>query len=229
MRLHAAVSRFRHDILAMRPEISCTFCRVVRPHVIEAYRSGYVKGAPHSLEIYVDILRCVECQHLVARYHERARTPGSTEYVDWSARLPTLKAREQPSWVEGYEHSARLTPPIRALLCQVYEAYNAGWLALAAMGTRSVWERIMIDACGDRGSFPANLKAFEGSGAITGKQRDALETVLELGHATTHRAFVPTRKDLDLVLDVTEALLQPPGYDAISVNALRSRIPPRKP
>ena len=112
------------------------------------------------------------------------------------------------------------------VLRQVYVALNAGALELAAMGVRAIWERLMIEIVGDHGSFRANLVAYQSSGAITLPQREALETVLELGHAATHRGFTPTKADLATALDVTEGLLRP-MYDNDNVRSLRQRIPPR--
>jgi hypothetical protein len=115
-----------------------------------------------------------------------------------------------------------------ALLRQVYAALSAEAYDLAAMGIRTIWERMMIDQVGNHGTFVANLAAYERSGAISAKQRAALETVLETGHAATHRGFRPQFEDIATLLDVTEGLLRP-LFDANKVTELRERIPPRKP
>ena len=143
-----------------------------------------------------------------------------------TSSAPPNDRRVPPFWLDEMRQRAKLDQFATIVLWQVYVAVNNGAFELAAMGIRAVWERLMIEQIGDRGSFAKNLEAFEQSGAITSKQRQALETVLDAGHAAIHRAFRPTEQDVFILLDVTEGLLQP-LYDPSVVEELKGRIPLR--
>ncbi len=86
----------------------------------------------------------------------------------------------------------------------------------------------MIDRVGDQGSFKNNLKELERQGYLASHQRDILEATLEIGHASIHRGYVPTRDDLTLALDITETMFEMIYIHKEQAAELRRRIPPRK-
>ncbi len=113
------------------------------------------------------------------------------------------------------------------LLHQIYTALFADCLALAAMGIRALLERTMIEKCSDQGTFENNLKSLRDAGYIGEKQIEALRNTLELGHATIHRNFNPSVKEILLALDITEAVLAAVYVHSDQAAALKKRIPPR--
>ena len=111
---------------------------------------------------------------------------------------------------------------------EIYTALHGDCLSLAAMGIRALLEGIMIDRVGDQGSFKNNLKELERQGYLASHQRDILEATLEIGHASIHRGYVPTRDDLTLALDITETMFEMIYIHKEQAAELRRRIPPRK-
>jgi 2,4-dienoyl-CoA reductase-like NADH-dependent reductase (Old Yellow Enzyme family) len=89
------------------------------------------------------------------------------------------------------------------MLREVYEAVRNELRQLAVMGIRAILEQVMISNIGDRGSFKANLEALQEAGYISLIQFDALDKVLEAGHAVTHRNFG----------NVSLCVPRPYGYD----------------
>jgi hypothetical protein len=87
----------------------------------------------------------------------------------------------------------------------------------------------MIDTIGsDLGSFRKNLDAFEKDGHISKPQRVALEKVVELGHAVTHRAHAPTKPQVLAALDVTEAIVSSIDVDPDAIKKVLKDLPPRR-
>ena len=85
----------------------------------------------------------------------------------------------------------------------------------------------MIERVQDQGSFSGNLNAFERAGYIGRHQKEIIETTLEVGHASIHRDYDPTRQDVTQVLDIAENIIQSIYVSAEQAKALRKRIPPR--
>lgn len=118
------------------------------------------------------------------------------------AYYPPAISRPVPKWLRDI-HSSE----IQSLMQQIYRAFHNDSLSLAAMGVRAVIEAIMIEKVGDQNSFHANLKEFESKGFISKIQRTTLDTALDLGHATIHRAFSPDTKQIGLAMDILENLV----------------------
>jgi hypothetical protein len=57
------------------------------------------------------------------------------------------------------------------------------------MGIRSALENVMIDRVGDQRYFKINMDAFQKAGYLSVRQRGSLESILEAGHAATHRGW----------------------------------------
>src|SRR5207244_8739274 len=100
--------------------------------------------------------------------------------------------RREPSWLSSVDDSHYVS----RLLREVYIALQNDCCSIAAMGIRSLLERLMIEKVEEQASFRANLDAFEKAGYVGQQHREIIETTLDFGHATTHRNYNPTRKDV---------------------------------
>jgi hypothetical protein len=58
-------------------------------------------------------------------------------------------------------------------------------------------------------------------------QKEIIETTLEVGHASIHRNYNPTRQDVTQVLDIAENIIQSIYVSTEQAKALKKRIPPR--
>jgi hypothetical protein len=96
------------------------------------------------------------------------------------------------------------------------------------MGIRALLEQVMIEKVGDLGSFVKILDAFQTQGYVGLVQRETLENILEAGHATMHRFFMPREEDLGILLDVTEVVLQGVFIHLPASANVADRLPPRQ-
>lgn len=118
---------------------------------------------------------------------------------------------------------------IHDILSEIYIALQNDQRALAAMGIRALLEKVMIEKCGDKGSFWENVKDFEAQGYVSRIQRERLETILEAGHAAIHRLYIPTKEDLVTLVDITESLVESIYIHGRKIEKLKNGIPPRAP
>ena len=95
------------------------------------------------------------------------------------------------------------------------------------MGIRALLEQVMIDKVGDHGSFKNNLDEFQGQGFVSISQRQVLEPVLEAGHATMHRSFTPESKDVGLLMDIAESVIESIYVNEYRAKGITKKIPPR--
>ena len=97
------------------------------------------------------------------------------------------------------------------------------------MGIRALLEKVMIEKCGDNGSFWENVKEFEKQGYVSRIQRERLETILEAGHAAIHRLYKPSKDDLVTLVDIAESLVESIYIHGSKIEKLKNGIPPRTP
>ncbi|TFW17970.1 DUF4145 domain-containing protein [Duganella callida] len=124
-------------------------------------------------------------------------------------QFPSPASRRVPEWLFEIFLEDKVENPVKhAFIKEIYTALSTGSLRLATLGIRALLEHVMIEHVGDKKTFGKNLDAFQEDGYISKKQREAIEPVLEAGHASMHRGFAPTYQDVTHLLDVTENLLQ---------------------
>jgi Domain of unknown function (DUF4145) len=97
------------------------------------------------------------------------------------------------------------------------------------MGIRALFEQMMISKVGDKGSFGNNVNAFLDGGWISPIQRDAMNDILEVGHAAIHRSFKPNERELSTALDIIESIFAAIYLHGEAAAEIADRIPPRAP
>jgi hypothetical protein len=95
------------------------------------------------------------------------------------------------------------------------------------MGIRAMFEQMMIAKVGDQGTFDKNLKKFHEAGHVSTVQRDALENLLQAGHAAMHRMFKPDHRELTASLDIMEGVFAAIFVHPSSAEQLAKRVPAR--
>ncbi len=173
-----------------------------------------------NVEIY-KLLQCAGCRSI-------SMAKDCYYFEDFQVRYyPPPAKRKMPSWQflpEVLPHKSAV------LLDEIYEAMRGGQYRLAVMGIRALLEQLMISKVGDHGSFKENVNAFCDKGYISNvKQRDQLNDILEAGHATMHRNFNPTERDVSIALDITENILSTINVNGEATASVADRIPPRPP
>ncbi len=99
----------------------------------------------------------------------------------------------------------------------------------SVMGIRAFLEQLMILKVGDQGTFEANLDEFLREGYISKMHRKAMSHILDSGHAAIHRMHKPTEEDLNIALDITEAITAAIYFHESDAKSVAERVPPRTP
>ncbi|MEY4354520.1 MAG: hypothetical protein RLZZ609_2761 [Cyanobacteriota bacterium] len=171
-----------------------------------------------------DMLKCSGCNSIKLR-HTSFFSEAEEETVNY---FPPAIFRRTPEWFNQLSlELPKDSESIEMLLKEIYVALQNNLPSLAAMGVRSLLEKVMVSKVGDRGSFVKNLETFEADGYISRIQCERLKTILEAGHAVTHRMFVPTKRDLITLVDLAEHILETVYLHEGKIDDLKKRIPLR--
>jgi hypothetical protein len=114
------------------------------------------------------------------------------------------------------------------LLDEVYKAIHGNLNTLAAAGIRTIVDVTMTAKVGDRGTFGKTLGEFEQRGFIAPKHAEFLDKTIDAGNASAHRAFTPTPKDLQLLMDIAENLIESVFIYPDRMKEFSKRVPQRK-
>jgi hypothetical protein len=117
---------------------------------------------------------------------------------------------------------------IKRLLDETYICLQNNCRSSAAMCVRAIFETMMIDLIDDQGTFAANIDKFEKEGYISKKQKEIIEPVLEAGHASIHRGYVPKTEQLVTLVDILETILSVIYIHPQRAAVLKKGIPPKK-
>jgi len=169
------------------------------------------------IEVY-QLLECAGCQSIsLANY-----SFGDSRECYRKRYYPSPAMRKTPSW--------RSELPLGGgLFDEIYEAVGGGQYRLAVMGIRALLEQVVITKIGDHRTFEKNMNAFCEQGYISTVQRDAMNDILDAGHATTHRRFKPNSGDVSTALDITENILSAIYVNGEAAARVADRVPPRPP
>jgi Domain of unknown function (DUF4145) len=174
---------------------------------------------------HFDLLQCAGCKEVSLR--ERFAHYDNTTTVRY---YPSPASRKVPDWVYDLSVGAiggKSAVPLCELLEEIYQAVRGGQFRLAIMGVRALIEQVMIHKVEDNGSFAKNLNAFQQGGYVSLVQRDALNDILDAGHATIHRAYEPKTKDIQIALDITEGIMAAIFVHAEAAKKVSERVPAR--
>jgi len=166
------------------------------------------------------VCMCQGCGHKCFASYEDHFLEGESIQV-----YPPVPIRQVPSWYPVALLNASWD--VLGLLSEIYASFQAGALRITAAGIRTTFEQVFTETVGDHGGFAQNLKEFERQGYLSARQRDAIEQVIEVGHAAVHRSHVPSQDDVSAMLDILEHTLQA-LYVNIETARRLSPIPPRQ-
>jgi hypothetical protein len=180
-------------------------------------------GTMSGMDIY-QMVQCLGCDAIRLRYEYEEY--GQDSIITY---YPPALARKEPEWF--FDLLTRIAEPekelIGDLLKEIYAALQSDSRWLAAIGIRSLLEHVMIKRSGDKGSFAKNLEAFMELGHVSKTQQKFLASVLEAGHASTHRGWRPSTKELSTLMDVTESVVE--AVYVLEEKIALVKVPPRQP
>ena len=188
-----------------------------------------------------ELLKCAGCGHITFRLTIRSseHTNNEGNPIPIVTYYPPSTFRREPDWLYGMGLYSKdesgegefivlwLPEFISRLLKEIYIALHGDCLSLAAMGVRALLEKIMIDRIGDKGTFKKNLYAFQEQGYISEQQKAIFEATLEVGHASIHRNYDPSREDIRHILDFTENIIEIVYISQTKAGHLKRKIPHR--
>jgi hypothetical protein len=213
-----------------RRKTHCNQCGGERQHdvlwtqSVKYVEHNWTEGADHY------VVQCRGCEWIsyqVSWWHSDLRDEDNQVLLDVKS-YPPRTVRKKPHWHSDFLlEMAFKDDHFLHLLDEIYVALQNDSLRLAAMGIRALLESIMIEKCGDQGTFKANLNEFQKLGHISFTQRTAVEPVIEAGHAATHRSFKPEQSDALIALDITENIIE--SIYVAGQKAGKLKIPPRRP
>src|ERR1035441_7777760 len=160
---------------------------------------------------------------------------GNSENTDEQGRpeitttyFPPRIFREFPKWLRNDFFTQTCPDEVEKLMQELYIALQNGCNAAATMLMRAIFEHTMIDKVSDHGTFSKNLMKFEEQGFIGKKQSEVVASMLEAGHASIHRAFVPKKDDIVTLVDILEGVLEVVYVQVPKADEIKNRIPKRK-
>jgi hypothetical protein len=111
---------------------------------------------------------------------------------------------------------------------EIYSSLYGDNRQLALMGTRALFDRLIMRKVGDCGTFAAGLEALEEQAYISGKNKAVIQSAIDAGHAAAHRDYRPSSQTVNEVMDIVENVIQ---HDLLEISAenLRKSTPPRAP
>ena len=136
---------------------------------------------------------------------ERAETWGREERTKNSNEndgfFTADEFAEYPTWFSELDDSKK------AFIGEIDVAIRSALLALPTIGLRTLLERVMVEHIGEAGGFAEKLRRFEENGFVTVLHADSLRKVLDVGHASAHRAYFPNEEDVKTCVEVVKHLM----------------------
>jgi hypothetical protein len=182
------------------------------------------------------ILECCGCERIYFRrdywfsewenfgqnpYTGELQREGGVETTYWPAPV----TRKAPEWVKSIEEADQT---LGDLLSEMYAALNNDLRVLAAIGARTTFDRsseiLGIDA---KWRFECKLKELVTIGKIGNDEREILNVLVDAGSAAAHRAWRPTPKELNTMMDIVEAFLYRAFVLGDGIQKLKAAVPPK--
>ena len=196
--------------------------------------SGSEDDGSYQWTVRHETLKCLGCNTISLRritwdsvsVDEYGRPDPSIAY------FPPAVFRRQPAWLSELSMLYLFNTDkhfITELIHELYICIQNDCRRSAVMAVRALLEQVMIDKVGDQGTFAKNISAFQTKGFISTTQQEFLQTVIEAGHATMHRAFKPSKQDLIALVNIAESVIESAYINEHRAAELKKRIPPKKP
>jgi hypothetical protein len=191
---------------------------------------GSQQGSEGPLQMVLPAEKVVELKtvnHVLAELREYRKMRAS-----WTG-LPLQSAAAAPDTpahaiIETRQWLQDLPEDVRAVLVETYAAQGIGLRALVLMGVRAAIDMTCNHLVGDLNQFDKKLAALRAQGFISDTQLQALEAVVQLGHASAHRGHIPQTGDVSDVLEILERVLKAHYVDPRTAERLRQATPPRR-
>lgn len=210
-------------------KIYCNNCACETRHSILFYKEKRdVEEVENQVIWYEDnnyyLSECLGCESITL--HIESTYSGLNDEVIVT-QFPPKIIRKEPKWlyrIDGdgifFEDSDKVE-----VFREIYIALKNNMPRLAIMGVRALLEIVMIESIGDQGSFVKNLLKLKDDGYISNYQFEAINKVIEAGHASMHRRYKASYEEISSIMDITENIIESIYINKLNITKLN--IPPR--
>jgi hypothetical protein len=211
----------------------CNACGPDRNHeVLRSVRKEGEEQIEEGISIWwvdeYELLTCAGCEVVTLRHTHRFSEDDNAKVTYY----PPAAARRRPRWMGSLRYKNfsfdRGASTLHSLLDEIYVALDNDSRALAGMGIRAILDKIMAEKIGEKRTFKESIEAFEGAGHVSRDEGKRLDTIIEAGHAATHRSWRPSATDLHVLLDVMESIIERLYIHEGTIEELAKRVPARK-
>jgi len=182
-------------------KLYCNSCLRETSHDVLASREHEWEQDPEYPSIQAvdtyQMVQCRGCDSISFCFREFcSEAVGLGDPGERITKYPPAMIRRHPRW------AGNLPRPFDALLREVYTACITGAPTLAAMGIRAIIDGVATNKVGDQGNFSTKVEALVAGEFISSYQKEILDAAFDAGSAAMHRAYCPSSKTLEDLLDI---------------------------
>ncbi len=211
-------------------ELHCNKCQHETWHEILFFKDSEWSDDEYHVSGGSDytVAQCRGCESISFQkrswFSEEIEPDGSLSIT--TGTYPPKTLRSKPDWYGNLQLQKLFDDNnFMQLFSEIYIAMQNSCRSLAIMGIRALLERIMVENCGNQGTFQKNIDRFEREGFISSIQKTAIVSVLEIGHAAIHRAFEPKSNELISALDITENIIESIYINETKAKRITKNVP----
>ena len=217
------------------PDIINEYCNQCRRSTNQELVGIHMQNMQEDIgpDLVYEMLKCCGCNAVTMRVTRESGIDDMPPTI--IERYPPAIARRIPYWMEMKDSESPplelylLPPDVALLMKEIYIAVQNDLRRLAAMGIRAAIETIMKEKIGEDAKFNVLMDKFQKAGYLSTREYGSLGTIIEAGHAATHRAWEPTDSDIATLLDITEAIIEKVYFHEARAQSLDKRVPRRSP
>jgi hypothetical protein len=140
---------------------------------------------------------------------------------------PAPSKRNQPDWSRKLDDTDR---DLGSLFDDIYVAMNNELRILAAIGTRTVFDRASeLLGVDPAFTFAQKIAALHTAGRISSDDKLVIDVLVDAGNAAAHRGWKPSSSELNDMVAILEGFLYRAFVAGDAAGELRGSIPPRPP
>jgi hypothetical protein len=150
------------------------------------------------------VLGCLGCEdiHFRKRYWNSHDHGFESDIPYDDTHFPPRLARKRPEWLTD------LPEVLKSVLIEMYSALGNDLKILATFGARTALDITITEMIGDIGSFEKKIKELVRLNLVSAEEELLVTTVIEAGSAAAHRGFQPDTKQVAVVIDILENLIE---------------------
>lgn len=152
---------------------------------------------------------------------EHGNLVASEMVVNW----PGTARREVPEWMGDLLF---VDTDLMRIMEEIYGAINKELRIVAAIAMRTAIDRAAVLLKIDEDvSFKEKVKKLIEGGHIGLSEKEHIETMIEAGHAAAHRGWMPTYRQLDVLLDSLDGFIYRNFLSSDRLKEVKRKIPER--